>query len=198
MSSAPITTIPSPQSTSHQQDVLNDFVDFGHRLLRRAVEQTEADTLPVAKAAIVYDRITRNARRCILLIRKLAEPITATSRVAARKQIIRTVEDAIQRDEDADAETLHAEMLDRLDTLDLEDEIGDRPVEAIITDILRDLGLAHIPGTHPWKRRTPRDLAKLSAHAQQPAKPRQHHQPPPATPTLHSHPARPPVGCNST
>ena len=191
----------APQSPSHHQDVLDDFVDFGHRLVKLTVEHAEAGTMPVAKAAAAYDRVTSNARRCILLIRKLAEPLKATGRVAARKQILRTVEDAIQRDEDVDAETLHEELLDRLDTLDREDEIDTRPVEDIITDILRDFGLAAMPGTHPWKRRTPHDVATLNAQAHHRAAPTRYdvavlntHAHQPAAPT----PRASPVGCNSS
>jgi hypothetical protein len=152
--------------TTPHQAVLNRFVDFGDRLVRLTVERAEAATFPVDKAAAAYDRVTRSVRKSIWLVRKLAEPAKSVDRIAARKQIIRTVEDAIQRHAEADpSETLHEELLDRLDTSELEDEIGNRPVEDIIADILRDLGLAAIPGTQPWKRRTPADLTELHARA---------------------------------
>jgi hypothetical protein len=168
MSTAPLAT-PIAEATSHQQDVMNDLVDLGHRLVKLAVVQAEANTITIAEASKAYDRTTRNIRRCVLLFHKLAEPIPATNRVAARKRIIRAVEDAIQRETDTpDSESLHGELLDRLDTLDLEDEIGDRPVEDIIADIIRDLGLAARAGSHPWKRRTPQDVADLTARAAQP------------------------------
>ena len=108
-------------------------------------------------------------RRSVWLVHQLDQPVKTTDRVAARKQIIRTVEDAIQREAEHpdDAEMLHEELMDRLDTPDLEDEIHGRPLDDIIKDIVRDLGLAAIPGTHPWKRRTPDDVAELCARAKQ-------------------------------
>jgi hypothetical protein len=169
MSTAPLTTATAPEPTSHQQDVLNDLVDLGHELARLVVEQAKARILPADKASIAFDRITRNIRRCVWLERYLARPVKTIDRTAARKRIIRNVEDAIQRDaEDPDeAESLYEELRERLDTPDLEDEIHGRTTEDIITDILRDLGLAHISGSHPWKRRTPADVADLCIRAAQ-------------------------------
>ena len=64
--------------------------------------------MPAAKAATAYDSITRSVRRSILVTRVLAEPLKTTKRVAARKQIIREVEDTIQREAEAeDADTLN-------------------------------------------------------------------------------------------
>jgi hypothetical protein len=128
----------------------------------RTEANPDADLLDAAKA---FEQVSRGTRKAILLAKALAAP---PRQVAARKQIIRTVEDNIQRhaeDED-EVETLQAELLDRLDTLDLAEDLADRPVEAIITDILRDFGLAHIRGAHhPWKRRTPADIDELHARA---------------------------------
>ena len=77
------------------------------------------------------------------------------------------VEDTIQREAD-EPEALHREFLERLDTPDWEGELADRPVDDIITDIVRDLGLVTILGRHPWKRRTPADIAELCLRAAQP------------------------------
>ena len=156
-----------PATTRHQ-DLLNDCVEFGHRLARLAVDRAEADTLAVDKAAAAYERVTRSMRHSIWLVRKLAEPVKTIDRIAARKRIIRSVEDAIGREaEDPDA--LHEELRTRLETPDLDDEIDTRPVADIITDIIHDLGLAAAFGTTPWKRRTPADLAELHALAAEPA-----------------------------
>jgi hypothetical protein len=163
-------TAPTIDATTHQQAVLNDCVDLGHKLVRLVVAQAEANPTQALKAAPAYDRVTRSMRKSILLFRKLAEPVKTIDRTAARKRIIRTVEDAIQRETDT-PEALHEELLDRLDTLDLEDEIGNRPVEDIIADIIHDLGLAASHGMTPWKRRTPADIAQLVARAAQPAAP---------------------------
>jgi hypothetical protein len=169
MSTAPLTT-PTAETTSPQQDMLNDLAALGHRLARLVVEQAEALVIPAVKAATAFDRVTRSIRRCLWLASKVAEPIKTIDRIAARKQIIRKVEDTIQRhaDHPDDAESLHEELMDRLDTPDLEDEIRGRPLGDIIDDIIRDLGLAAAPGSHPWKRRTPDDLAELHARAAQP------------------------------
>jgi hypothetical protein len=161
------------EALSHNQDVLNDLVDLGHELARAIVEQTKTRVMPAATAALAFERVTRCVRRCAWLVRELAKPLNTTDRVAARKQIIRTVEDTIQRtaEHPDDAEALHGELRERLDSPDLEDDIHSRPIIEIIADICRDLGLAHSPGSHPWKRRTPADLARLVAYAAQPVPP---------------------------
>jgi hypothetical protein len=168
MTVAPHTTAPAADGPSHHQDVLNDLIDLGNELARLVVDQAKANTLQAADAAIAFDRVARSVRRCIALARKLAEPPQTADRTAVRKRIIRAVEDTIQRHAEAsEAETLHQELLERLDAPELEDEIGDRPVDEIIADIVRDLGLAALPGTHPWKRRTPEDIALLCTRAKQ-------------------------------
>ncbi len=134
-----------------------------------------------------FDRIARAVRRSIALARTLAEPIPlarnpAQHRAGVRKRIIREVEDAIQRASDnaerpgaerPDAESLRAELRDRLDAPDLDDDIATRPIAEIITEIRRDLGLASLPGDHPWKRRTPEDIQQLCARAAAPSRTRQ-------------------------
>jgi hypothetical protein len=98
----------------------------------------------------------------------LDEPVTdaGSNRISARRRIIRAVEDAIQRDApDDEADSLHAEFLERLDAPDIEDDIADRPVAEIIADICHDLGLAPFPALRLWKRRTPADIALLCARA---------------------------------
>ncbi len=118
-----------------------------------------------------FDRMARAVRRSIALARTLAEPIALASdpaqhRAGVRKRIIREVEDAIQRASDnaerPDAESLRAELRDRLDAPDLDDDITTRPVAEIITEIRRDLGLASLPGDHPWKRRMSCDTVNPS------------------------------------
>jgi hypothetical protein len=166
MATAPHPTL--TEALSHNQDVLNDLVDLGHELAKLIVEQVKTRIMPGATAALAFERITRCVRRCAWLVRELAKK--TTDRVAARKQIIRTVEDSIQRtaDHPDDAESLHAELRERLDSPDLEDEIDNRPVIEIIADICRDLGIAHSPGSHPWARRIPADIAALCALAAEP------------------------------
>ena len=157
---------------------------------------------PTPDLTIAFDRIARTIRRTIALARKLSDPAQPSPteraaadaqqrRRAARKQIIREVEDTIHRDvhgpdAEARAESLHAELYERLDTLDLDDDIDTLPIADIVAAIRRDLGIAaHINsrGISPWKRRTPRDVRDLCARAAGPgiAQPRTA-QPRPAQP----------------
>jgi hypothetical protein len=148
------------------------------------------DTLISIAAA--FDRIARAIRRSIALARSLADPAPpaknpAQHRAAARRRILREVEDTIQRmspgsddadfdaadADDASADALTAELHDRLDAPDLDDDVSSRPVADIITEICRDLGLAVLSGAHPWKRRTPADLEQLRARAAAPSAARQ-------------------------
>ncbi len=68
-------------------------------------------------------------------------------------------------------DSLRAELRDRMDAPDLEDDITTRTVANIITEICRDLGLDALPGTHPWTRRTPDDIRQLCARAAAPSVP---------------------------
>ncbi len=91
--------------------------------------------------------------------------------MATRKQIIRDIEDTIHREahgRKAETEALHAELYERLDTLDLDDDIDTMPIADIIAAIRRDLGInPHINsrGISPWKRRRPADVQALCARA---------------------------------
>ena len=142
---------------------------------------TAAQPAPAPNALIslaaAFDRTARAVRRSILLARSLAKPVQpaqdpARHRAAARRRIIREVEDAIQRPSDTaerlNAEALQAELRDRFDAPDLDDDISTRPVADIITELCRDLGLAALPGARPWKRRTPEDIRQLHARAAAP------------------------------
>ena len=152
--------------------MLLNLVDLGHRLAQLVVAQAESGAIPAAKASTAFDGVTRSIRRCAWLAHHLTDQAKTIDRVVARKQIIRTVEDTIQRHaEEPEADTLREELMDRLDTPDLEDEIGNRPIDEIIIDIVRDLGLAAAAGNHPWQRRTPEDVAILCARAAQPIPP---------------------------
>ncbi len=145
---------------------------------------TEAPPAPppgpdaLIKIAADFDRVASAVRRSIMLAQSLDQPVQpahgpAQHRPAASKRIVRAVEEAIQGPADNpdcdDPETLHAELLDRMDAPDLDDEIADRPVPDIIKDIRRDLGLAALPGTRPRKRRTAADIAGLHARAAAPS-----------------------------
>ena len=143
---------------------------------------TPAVPSPVASAALVslaaaFDQVARAVRRCIALARTLAAaPDPARHRTAARQRILREVEDRIQctSGEGPDSPgALHAELRERLDAPDLDDAIATRPVADVIKDICRDLGLGAAPGTRPFQRRTPADVAQLCARAAAPTPARQ-------------------------
>ena len=128
----------------------------------------------VRDAAVAFDRLSRAVRRTVALARHVAQPLpvresTGQRRAGARRQVLRAVEDEIQRTAEVDRDALHAELLERLDAPELDDEIGNRLVAEIIADIGRDLGLGRSLGNHPWKRRTPAEAAALCAWAAKPA-----------------------------
>jgi hypothetical protein len=164
-------------------------------LAQQATDAQPAPTkAPVPAASLqdlaaAFDSISRTVRRCIMLAQNLDAPrkparppapshTAAPDRTAARKRILRAVEDTLGRQDYDDSyrvcdptEALHAELLDRMDAPDLDRDIESRPIDDIIKDILRDLGLAALPGTRPWKRRTPADIALLNARAAAPSRP---------------------------
>jgi hypothetical protein len=182
---------PAPQrdeDAQYYRQILHELIDMGANLARaihcQATTQPGAASgpeeasqpAPAPDPTIAFDRIARAIRRTIALTRAITEPAppaaTATAserRIAARKRIIREVEDAIQRRADgAEADALNAELGERLDAPDLDDDIAHLPVADIIASICRDLGITVLSGTHPWKRRTPRDVRDLCARAAQP------------------------------
>ncbi len=153
-----------------------------------APAKAQAPAASLQDLAAAFDSISRTVRRCIMLAQSLDTPkppartpapnhTPAPDRTAARKRILRAVEDTLGRQDYDDSyrdcdptEALHAELLDRMDAPDLDRDIESRPIDDIIKDILRDLGLAALPGTRPWKRRTPADIAELNARAAAPSR----------------------------
>jgi hypothetical protein len=164
------------------RQVLLNLVEIGNALGAMVFEEANAHRdnpkpateiapgpSPVREAVAAYEKITRAVRRTVMLYDKLCDPKKSRpNRIAARKRIIRDVEDAIEANAPADEqETLHAEFLDRLDRPDLDDEIADRSIADIVTDITRDLGISGLYDGHPWKRRIPHDIAIINARAEQ-------------------------------
>jgi len=154
---------------------------------------------PLINTVVAFDRTSRAVRRCIALARTLTDPAAPAHpppqhRAAARQRILREVEDTIQRTSNPgsdQAESLQAELHDRLDAPDLDDDLTTRPITEIITEIRRDLGLASLPGDHPWKRRTPADIHQLQARAAAPSRPHQPGPPPASQAVTHATPPDP-------
>ena len=151
--------------------VLTELMEIGMVLARRVRDQ---DAAPAGEAAAVFERVSRAVRRTVRMLRWLSEPVAARrageapglDRVGARKRILRAVEDRI----DAvaypeDAAELHGELLERLDTAELEEELAGRPVAELIGEICRDLGLERSAELYPTVRRGLDDLAALQARA---------------------------------
>jgi hypothetical protein len=186
-------THPSPTPAAQRADELQscremllELAEIGMSIARALPRQVAAapegqpPTPPdqVVAASVAFDRVARAIRRTVALISRLHEPdsplpllpaAAAERRLAARKRLIRGVEDAIQREARGDwAEALNVEFRERLDDPDLDDDLGQMPVNEVIAIVCRDLGIAHVPGTHPWKRRTPRDVLDLCALAARP------------------------------
>ena len=175
------------------REVLHGLIAIGADFARLLHAQATAQPAPVAGQqatlttapgtlvilAAAFDQVARVVRRCILLVQRLDKPAPdpARHRTTARKQIIRAVEDRIQcpfQDTcGGNADTLRAELHERMDAPDLDDELRDRPTADIIQDICRDLGLDAHPGTRPFQRRTPADIAQLNARAAAPCGTRQ-------------------------
>lgn len=161
---------------AYYRQILHDLIESGTKLALAAAEDPE---IPTPERIELHERATRAIRRSIVLVRHIAEhPLTpaqsapsnpaAARRTLARKQIIRAVDDAVERrkGEGTDADALRGELCERLDAPDLDDDIANRPIEDIIAEIVRDLGLADIPGRPPWPRRSAdcvRALAALAA-----------------------------------
>jgi len=118
---------------------------------RAAAAAAEARHTVVARAQIIsveFARVSRAIRLTVLLAERLdrgwATRGLADNRFAmARRQIARGVEDAIGREADGErAEQLTEALAEQLESLDVENELSNRPPEEIIREISRELGLA--------------------------------------------------------
>ena len=192
----PMTPQPQPPTNPEHLQTLDTLIALGTTLAQHIV--AEATTTPQTPEhtqanALAFDRVTRAVRRTILLAQKISQtPTKPNARTAARKRILREVEDCIQSEATGpEAEALTAELHERLDAPDLEDDLESRPIQDIIQDIQADLGIAiDLPGHHSWKRRTPRDIEALRARAARPprAEAPRAEAPRPGTPPASAHP----------
>ena len=145
------------------------------RFIHRADSRAEAEPETLSEMAVVCDRVSRAVRRTIALQHHLDQaPSRTEKRAAARRQVIRVVEDAIEHRAATadDAERLNAELHDRLDSPELDDEISDRPVDEVIADICHDLGLGNVQELYRQSAGLP-PKSPSSARAAQPPRPRE-------------------------
>ena len=188
---------PTQTQTNHYREILNELIDMGAELARQIHKQAtqHSESKPAEDPTIPFDRIARTIRRTIALAQALDNPHRAQpgppDRTTIRKKIIRRIEDALHTSvKGPEAETLDQEFRERLDAPEFDDEINTRPIDDIIEDIRRDLGLRARAGLFQWKRRTPQDVRTLNAQAAAPPNtepPRKTHQPEPTPPTNHRH-----------
>jgi hypothetical protein len=185
-------------NTQYYLRALHQMIDIGVDLTRLVQREAKLQTqFPhpvsdlflesiVAKTpdpTIAYERITRAVRRTILLAVKLndaADPSIAPQpepRTAARKPIIRAIEDAIADGIEANEQAEHpqAESHDRLDSPERDPDVADadsegdditsRSIAEIIREVCCDLGIFVPPGNYPWKHLALADIAALAARA---------------------------------
>ncbi len=129
-------------------------IDMAHIVARNVEDETsrhESAALKLPELVDAYVFLARCVRRTAGLGLKLTDPArkAGRNRVAVREQIIRRVEDALHRDGPAGPE--------------IEEDILDRPMAEIMIEICRDFGLGSLAGIDSYKRRSPEDIARLSA-----------------------------------
>lgn len=168
-----MSTPPNP-APPDDQTLLNALRHTGLRLIQSINSGLDAQPTPadISRLSAAFDRTGRGVRRTIAFCRHLEQPAPDLSarnpakRAADRRQIIRTVEDAIERSRaPTDAAALRAELYERIETTELDEDLDNLPTEIIAANILRDFGLANIPYELPYPRRTPSHIAAIAARA---------------------------------
>ena len=149
--------------------ILDALRHTGMRLTRAVDAALDADHTPaeLADLAATFERTGRGLRRTIAFAHHLAKPARDPAKHAvARRQIIRDVEDAIaQKATRVETEALRAELYERVEATEFDEDLDHLPPEQALAHILRDLGLANVPYAPPYPRRTPAELATLVARA---------------------------------
>ncbi len=128
---------------------LKEMVAMGLEIGRIVHQQVIAQSIdsphsPIDdQSTVSYDRVFRAVRRGIMLAKRLSQPEPVRKQAAARRQVARDVGNAIQSQAKSpkDAENLYADLRDRLDTPDFEEDLENRPIQDIIDEIRKDLGL---------------------------------------------------------
>ena len=182
---APETFADRQEDAAYYRRVLHELIDRGADMARMVherakaqadgAERPDAETEAGVDLTVPFDRIARCVRRCLALARRLDEPVVVRDgrleRVAGRKQVLRKVEDAIHRDAPMrEADGLRAELYERLDGPEFDDDLLTRSVAEIVAEIRNDLGIGVCEEVLPSVRRRPADVAALCARAAAPAR----------------------------
>lgn len=169
----PVPAAPDLDDAAYQH-ALAVLLDVGLSIAQDLKTPGEKETAIARGAA--FEGVARAVRRSIVLSRHIRDAVPAAAkqdahRAQARRQILRGVEDTINRrvKTTTDADTLRAELLERIDAPEFADDLANRAPDLLIAEICRDLGLATLPGMRPDLRRTPDDIAILCAQAAAPA-----------------------------
>lgn len=156
------------------QHALAVLLDVGLSIAKDLKAPEEKNTAIARGAA--FEGVARAVRRSIVLSRHIRDAVPAAARqeatrAQARRQILRGVEDTINRKVTrlGDAEALRAELLERIDAPEFAEDLANRSPDILVAEICRDLGLATLPGMRPDLRRTPDDIAILAAQAAAPS-----------------------------
>ena len=168
---------PAEDPTPYYREILHDLIELGTEIARHTHRQAlAAEGAEAGDHTLAFDRVARTIRRTILLAQRIEDEAPVRKQSAARRRIIRAVEDAIERTpKSTDKPILHNELQERLEAPEFADDITATPIAEIIADLCRDLGIAALPGTKPWMRRTPADIQLLHRRAT-PPQPHRHTQ----------------------
>ena len=166
--------MPTEATAQLDDAAFNDVMATLLRVGKSLAEQLElpSATIAVTARATAFEAVARAIRYTILLARHLAQvkESAESRRIQARADIIRGVENAIQRTaRPYEMEPLRRELLERIDAQDFDVGLLDRPRADLIAELCQDLGLANRVGLPPHLRRSPDDIAILCAQAAAPA-----------------------------
>ena len=165
---------PTPDPSADPDDIAAIFEEMVHVGAHLARNLRDLPPLLGQDLAQDFHTITRAMRQCALVAQKLREqPAPAPrqaapsppSRAAAREKIARAVQDAIDTHAADRAEALHVELLERLESAELAEDLGNRPIAEIIQEICRDLHAVARCEAKQFRRRTPDDVRDLRAVA---------------------------------